>query len=399
MRPARATWEVARWEFMRFFKPKEMLVGLVMAVVGGAGAWGLMRAAERNADEPVHVAIAGAQGLPVAAPPESRLRLQVHPAERAPALRQAVERGELAGLVVWRPDGRPELLASERARWRPELEQVLSAAAVQARFGAAGVRPEQLPALMAPVTLDVSYTADVTPPRSRGEVVLALIAIVLSLMGVFVGVGYVFISITGEKQNRVTEQVVAAIPPQSWVDGKILGLSGITLVNMVSIGFSFVVMAVGARLLGIRLPALPRAAGDPGLIAVIVIVTALGFGFWFAFMAAVAALVDDPNTSSRSGLLFLPIAVTSLAFIAFRGPELALTRVLSIVPPSSAAVLPARLLLDEVPAWEVALAIVLLTGAVWLLRRVAGKVFHLGMLMYGKEPAWAEVRRWMRETG
>ncbi|HEX2079701.1 MAG TPA: ABC transporter permease [Longimicrobium sp.] len=398
MRPGRATWEVARWEFMRFFKPREMLVGLVMTVVGGAGAWGLMRLAERDADKPVHVAVAGAQGLPIAAPPESRLRLQLHPAEQAPALRQAVERGELAGLVVWRTDGRPALLASERARWRPELEQVLSAAAVQARFAAAGVRPEQLPALTAPVTLDVSYTADVKPPRARGEIILALIAIVLSLMGVFVGVGYVFISITGEKQNRVTEQVVAAIPPQSWVDGKILGLSAITLVNMVSIGFSFLVMSVGARVLGIRLPALPRAAGDPGLVAVIVILTALGFGFWFSFMAAVAAVVDDPNTSSRSGLLFLPIAVTSLAFIAFRGPELALTRVLSIVPPSSAAVLPARLLLDEVPAWEVALAVVLLMGAVWLLRRAAGKIFHLGMLMYGKEPTWAEVRRWMRET-
>jgi hypothetical protein len=37
-------------------------------------------------------------------------------------------------------------------------------------------------------------------------------------------------------------------------------------------------------------------------------------------------------------------------------------------------------------------------GAVWLMRRAAGKVFHLGMLMYGKEPTWAEVRRWMRET-
>jgi ABC-2 type transport system permease protein len=47
---------------------------------------------------------------------------------------------------------------------------------------------------------------------------------------------------------------------------------------------------------------------------------------------------------------------------------------------------------------EVALAVLLLVGAVWLMRRAAGKVFHLGMLMYGKEPTWAEVRRWMRET-
>lgn len=68
------------------------------------------------------------------------------------------------------------------------------------------------------------------------------------------------------------------------------------------------------------------------------------------------------------------------------------------MPPFSASVLPARMLLDQVPAWEIALAVVLLAGAVWLLRRAAGKVFHLGMLMYGKEPSWGEVRRWMRET-
>jgi ABC-2 type transport system permease protein len=396
--PHRATWEVARWEFLRFFKIKEMLVGLLLAVVGGAGSAGLMRLADRGDDKPVRIAVAGAEGLPLRTPPESRLRIQSHPASRAPTLRQAVERGELAGLVTWRADGPPSLLASERARWRPELEGVLSAAAMEARFGAVGVRPEQLPALLSPVTLDVAYTADATPPRSKGEVILTILAIVLGLMGVFVGVSYVFISITGEKQNRVTEQVVAAIPAQSWVDGKILGLSGITLVNMASLAFSFVILGIGARLLGIDLPAFPRAAGSPGLIAVLLLVTALGLAFWFAFMAMVAAVVDDPNTSSRSGLLMLPIASASLAFIAFRGPELPLTRILSIVPPFSASVLPARMLLDRVPAWEVVLAIVLLAGAVWVLRRLAGKVFHLGMLMYGKEPSWAEVRRWMRET-
>ncbi|HYW11576.1 MAG TPA: ABC transporter permease [Longimicrobium sp.] len=398
MSPLRATWEVARWEFLRFFKIREILVGLVMAIVGGAGAFGLMRLADRGSDDPVHIAVAGVPGLPIAVPPESRLRIQSHPAERMPALRQAVERGELAGLVTWRADGPPALLAGEGARWRGELEQVLGAAAMQARFGAVGVRPEQLPALLAPVTLDVTYTADATPPRSRGETILTILAIVLSLMGVFTGVGYVFISITGEKQNRVAEQVVAAIPPQSWVDGKILGLSAITLANLTSMVLSFVLLGLGARALGVSLPALPRAAGSPGLIATLVLVTALGFGFWFAFMAMVAAVVDDPNTSSRSGLLMLPIAVTSLAFIAFRGPDLAITRVLSILPPFSASVLPVRMLLDRVPAWEVALAIVLLAGAVWLLRRAAGKVFHLGMLMYGKEPTWGEVRRWMRET-
>lgn len=398
MSPHRATWEVARWEFLRFFKIKEILIGLLMSIVGGAGAWTLMRLADRGDDAPVQIAVIGADSLlPLQVPPGSRLRLEAKPAMHADAWRHAVERGELAGVLHWR-EGQPALLASERAEWREELEQVLTAAAVQARFAGAGVRPEQLSALMQPVTLDVRYTADVTPPRARGEIVLTILAIVLSVMSVFMGVGYVFISITGEKQNRVTEQVVAAIPPQNWVDGKILGLSAITLVNVTSLAFSFVVLAVGARLLGIGLPAVPRAAGSPGLIATILLIAGLGFAFWFAFMAMVAAVVDDPNTSSRSGLLMLPLAVTSLAFIAFRGPDLAITRILSILPPFSASVMPARMLLARVPAWEVALAVVLLMGAVWLLRRAAGRVFHLGMLMYGKEPTWGEVRRWLRET-
>lgn len=398
MSPLRATWEVARWEFLRFFKPKELLVGLLFTVVGGGGAWGLLRLARHDTQKPVHVAVAGAEGLAPRVAPGSRLRLRAHPAAEEASLRQAVERGELAGLVVWRGDGPHTLLAGERPRWRGELEEVLSAAAVQARFRAAGVAPERLPAMLSPVRLEVSYAAGTAPPRTTGEIILAVIAIALSVMGVFIGMSYVFVSITGEKQNRVTEQVVAAIPPQSWVDGKILGLSAITVVNMASMGVAMAVLGIGARLMGVHLPALPRAAGSPGMVATLLLLAALGFAFWFAFLALVAAVVDDPNTSSRSGLMMLPLACTSLAFLAFRSPDFVLTRVLSITPPFSAAVLPARLLLDDVPAWETALAVLLLVGAVWLMRRAAGKVFHVGMLMYGKEPTWAEVRRWIRET-
>lgn len=52
----------------------------------------------------------------------------------------------------------------------------------------------------------------------------------------------------------------------------------------------------------------------------------------------------------------------------------------------------------EVPWWEVGLAVVLLVAAVWAMSRVAGRVFRTGMLMYGKEPSWGEVRRWIREA-
>jgi ABC-2 type transport system permease protein len=61
--------------------------------------------------------------------------------------------------------------------------------------------------------------------------------------------------------------------------------------------------------------------------------------------------------------------------------------------------MPVRLVLTEVAAWEVLAAVAGLVAGIWLLRRTAGRVFRLGMLMYGKEPTWREIWRWARESG
>jgi hypothetical protein len=39
-----------------------------------------------------------------------------------------------------------------------------------------------------------------------------------------------------------------------------------------------------------------------------------------------------------------------------------------------------------------------LVASTLLARRAAGKIFAVAMLLYGKEPTWREMRRWVRET-
>jgi ABC-2 type transport system permease protein len=121
-----------------------------------------------------------------------------------------------------------------------------------------------------------------------------------------------------------------------------------------------------------------------------------GFFFWFSFYAAVAAITDDPNSSSRPMLLFLPFLPAGLLMPLLENPNTPAFQVLSFIPLSSPVVLPVRLVLGAASAGEAVLAIGLLIGATLVLRRVAGVIFELGMLMYGKEPSWSEVFRWLR---
>jgi ABC-2 type transport system permease protein len=87
-----------------------------------------------------------------------------------------------------------------------------------------------------------------------------------------------------------------------------------------------------------------------------------------------------------------------LAVSGLRNPDSALMRVMTFVPGCSSAALPARMVVSEVPAWQVPISVALLAAGIWVLRRLAGKVFAAGILSYGKEPSLREVARWLREA-
>jgi ABC-2 type transport system permease protein len=123
----------------------------------------------------------------------------------------------------------------------------------------------------------------------------------------------------------------------------------------------------------------------------------LGFVFWLSLFSAVAATIDDPNTSTRGPLMFLPALFSIAGFLVVRIPDSTFGRITGLIPFTSSSVMPARIAMTDVPAWEIALAALLLIGGALLARRTAGKVFAVAMLMYGKEASWGEIRRWARE--
>jgi ABC-2 type transport system permease protein len=388
-----AVGEVARWEFVRWAKPNQQVIGLVSTVV----ILLLFSFINRFGDDPptIDVAVVGAEHLATLPEAAGRFEFRRHAAGDEARLRDAVEAREVTALLVLAAGGAGELVTRQDRGWRQDLERELTVAAALQRMRDAGIDPATLAAIQAPFQLELRETA---PRAGRTERVTALIAIGLMLYGLFTGMAYIFASVTGEKQQRLSEQVVSAIPAQTWIDGKILGLAAVALVNMVVTVIAVFLWLAARRLIwGDPIPAIP-AVEQPALLALAVGFILLGFFFWFATITAFAALVDDPHTSNRSQILFVPILFTVPGFLALIDDSAAWVHVLSLAPPTSASVMPARILVADVAAWEVALSALLLLAATHLVRRAAGKVFRLGMLMYGKEPAWGEVRRWLREA-
>jgi ABC-2 type transport system permease protein len=390
--------EVARWEFLRFFKLKEQIISLLVMVVLGVGSFALVWTVGGAFGKGVKVAIVGAEELAVEPPKGAHLRIVPVEGRSEVELRSMVERGELNALLVLKGPDAGELVVKKEPTWIADLAGPLDEARRRLALARAGLTREQFDAISnATVDLNVSYIAGSKEVTGSTEKWCAFVLIVLMLGGVFFGSAYLFVGITGEKQLRVTEQVVSIISPQTWIDGKILGFSliGLAIVGLYGAVLLIVLAVLGLAGVGVTIAS---AALNPILVATFVILALLGFLFWFAFFGAVSATVDDPNTSARSGLLLLPFLPVGVAFGVLKYPDALASRLLSLFPLTSPSMLMARLTVTEVPVWEVGVAIALLAASIWVLRSAAGRIFELGILMYGKEPTWTEMWRAVKQN-
>jgi ABC-2 type transport system permease protein len=398
MNNLRMIFEVARWEFLRFFKLRDLVLSLLMTGFAVAvGLWAGDIIDWVSGDSKAKVVVLNQETLPFQLPAKSAIELIPGAGRSDDEWRAAVGRKEVAGLLVLRSVDEAELLVYKQPVWRAELMTALSSARREARLKTANISPQELSILLAPFQIDIRFHEAGGKPAQTAEFIFALSFVSLVLIGVLSGVGYLFAGVTGEKQLRVTEQVIAAISPQTWMDGKILGLSALALVSVLNLGCGALLAALVSKLFGASLP-ISLAMIHPILLLQFLTMAMLGFLLWFAFLAALAATINDPQTSARSAIMLLPALPLSFAFSALKNPDTWLMKLLGVLPFTSPAVMPARLVLTDVAWWEFLAAIVLLLGTIWLLRRAAGKIFEVGVLMYGKEPSWREMWRWVREV-
>lgn len=389
---------VARWEYKRFAKPRDLVLGVLFtSLMFGATSFGRSFFEGRN-NRPREIAVVGAERMGLLAT-DSLHRFQLRSDDRDfEVLEQALEDKEFDALLAIKSSSEAELHVRSERRWQKEFITLLTAHGQVERLGELGLDAEALAVLNAPFQVARLQLADAEDSGSRADTTTALILVGTMLLGLFLGFSYVFVAITSEKTQHTTESVLSAITPQQWIDGKIVGLTLVVAVNVFSYVLGYLIYkAVAAVFLGASL-GLPSAVGNPVAFVGLVLFALLGFGFWFTFFALVAATISDPNTSGRSTLMFLPLLPNGLILIGMDEPDALWMRLASLLPGTSQTAMSVRLLRGDPSAIEIVVSLALLALMVAVFRRLAGRVFGISMLMTGKEPSWREVWRWLRET-
>lgn len=390
---------VARWEFMRYFKWRQQLVSLIIMGVligilyGGTTLMDRYRTAQR-----FDVAVLGMQQLGMDSGERGRLRLINADNAEPDALSSRLQQGELDGILMIEDTHHGRLMVNHEQAWHDELKALLNTEARSSALQEMGISPDEYASLSQSMDLSIEHhgTEDGSSGDS-GTRQFALIVLGLLLFATFNSFAYYFASITTEKQQRVSEQILSAIPAQIWVDGKILGLTALGCKSLINVvlwgiaGLATYVVTVG------QMPAFEGLL-PPADTALLIIAFGLsGLFFWNAILAAIAATIDDPNSSSRSALMMLPIVPVALVFFALDIPGSPYMVFMSWFPPTSWVAMPARHIMEGVAGWELTLSLLLLIVAVWWVRRAAGKIFAAGMLMYGKEPGLRQLLKTLKQ--
>jgi len=242
----------------------------------------------------------------------------------------------------------------------------------------------------------------VDPRQAISTVVAVVFAFIFLFVVLFSGT-FVLQNVVREKQSRMVELLLAAISPRELLSGKILAFGALGLVQAliwVAVGL-LTLLVVGPYLgiptwplLGLILAYLPWDN-----LVLFGIYFVLGYLFIASFSAGMGATMTDVLSGQQlqSLLIALPAALPLMIFsVIIADPQGFLPQLFSFIPPTIPGTMMLRLAVASVPGWEVAASLLVLLVTILVVMRLAGKVFEIGILMYGKSASLREIWRWMR---
>jgi ABC-2 type transport system permease protein len=208
------------------------------------------------------------------------------------------------------------------------------------------------------------------------------------------GIG-VMRAVLEEKSNRVMEVLMSTLTPAELMVGKILGIGAAGL-TQVAVWIAMAALGIGS---GAAMSSMMKNVNVSPMIAVyFAVFFILGFFLYSTFCAAIGAIVNTEREAQQlQQFAMLPLIISFLIMMfAMRAPNDPLVVVASFVPVSAPLLMFMRVVVHPPPIWQILVSIAGMIITIFVSFFVAGRIYRVGVLMYGKKPTLPEIIKWIK---
>ncbi|WP_214824988.1 ABC transporter permease [Exiguobacterium sp. s28] len=282
-------------------------------------------------------------------------------------------------------EGDSARVLSERPE--PDFTTVLQTALREIRnaelIETSNIDPTVLAALNEPVTVEESYLG--RGGENSDELFSSFAFVYVMLMLLYVSIitygSMISTEVTTEKSSRVMELIISTTHPVTHMLAKISAIGTLALLQIaIFLGFGY----FSARSNEMAQSVIDNAGNVRAVVYLLTFFT-LGYLLYAAMFAVLGSLVSRVEESQQMTMpvIMLLVAGFLAAMFGLNNPEAPIVTILSYVPFFTPMLMFLRVMLVDVPVWEVALSIGIMIATIGVILWVGSKFYRGGVLFYG----------------
>lgn len=246
-------------------------------------------------------------------------------------------------------------------------------------------------------------TVDLNPQSPYGEgtpnpqalfVTVFTMVMILYMTVLLYGIN-VMRAILEEKTSRVMEVMLSTATANEMMAGKILGVGAVGL-TQIAIWAAAGLVFFGAGLLAATTTM--KGVLSAKLVIFFAIYFLLGYAVYSTLCAAIGSMVNSEQEAQQlQFFVMMPLILSIIIMVnIIQYPASPVAFWASMFPLTSPLIMFTRIALQTVPWWQIALSIALLLATVYGLVLLCGRIYRVGVLMYGKKPTLPEIIKWIK---
>jgi ABC-2 type transport system permease protein len=407
---------VAKWEFMEKVKSKAFIISIIlMPLIIAAMALFPALLASKADDEPVHIGIIDGTNKLIRLlaekldreykikndQPNYILRNMLVGKSMDDARSEAnssVTNGQIEGYFFFPSfafdSGKVEYRAKNvgnfkiQERFSRAIEQVI----IEKRLTMHGIDTSLIRKLTASVdikSIKISEKGEESEAGFGEAFAKAYIGLLMLIFMVLTSAQLLVRSMVEEKSNRVIEVLLSSCTSRDLMIGKILGLSGLGILQMLIYAFIGLALALKTNMNLLQ----------PEYFLLTLLYAILGYVFYAAIFVAAGspATTEQEAQQITAYISMLLVAPFALIVLVMQNPDSLIVRILSYIPVLTSSVMVLRISVQMPPLWEILATTAVLIVSTVIMMWIAGKIFRVAILSYGKRPSLSELFRWVRE--